>query len=69
MEKHEFRKDCAISTQEKWELQKPGKVKINFDKIALNFENLVPNTTSIQSFHSFQTFPELKFIFFWSTAG
>ena len=43
----------------------PGKTNINVDKIALNFENLVPNTTSFQLFHSFQTFPQLKIIFYW----
>ena len=64
MEKHEFQKDCAISIQQKCELHKPGKANINFDEIALYFENLVPNTISIQSYHSLQTFPQLKFIFF-----
>ena len=43
----------------------PGKTNINVDKIALNFENLVPNTTSFQLFNSFQTFPQLKIIFYW----
>ena len=65
MEKHEFQKDCAISIQQKCELHKPGKANINFHEIVLNFENLVPNTTSIQLFNCFQTFPQLKFIFFW----
>ena len=40
-------KDCAISIQQKWKLHKPGRPNINFDEIALNFENHVPNTTSI----------------------
>ena len=53
MEKHEFQKDCAISIQQKCELHKPGKANKNFDEIALDFENLLSNTTSIQSFHSF----------------
>ena len=52
-EKHEFQKDCAISIQQKCELHKPGKANKNFDEIALDFENLLSNTTSIQSFHSF----------------
>ena len=43
----------------------PGKTNINVDKIALNFKNLVPNTTSFQLFNSIQTFPQLKIIFFW----
>ena len=64
-EKHEFQKDCAISIQQKCELHKPGKANINFDEIALNIENLVPNTTSTQLFNCFPTFPQLKFIFFW----
>ena len=52
-EKHEFQKDCAISIQQKCELRKLGKANINFHEIALDFENLLSNTTSIQSFHSF----------------
>ena len=40
-------KDCAISIQQKCKLHKPGRPNINFDEIALNFENHVPNTTSI----------------------
>ena len=47
-----------------WWVQ-PGKTIINVDKIALNFKNLVPNTTSFQLFNSIQTFPQLKIIFFW----
>ena len=57
-------KDCAISIQQKCKLHKPGRPNINFDEIALNFENHVPNTTSIQLFNCFQTFPQLKIIFF-----
>ena len=63
MEKHELWKDCTISIQQKCELHKPGKTNLNFDKIALNFENPVPNTTSIQLFNCFPTFPQLNSFF------
>ena len=59
----DFWNDCANSIQHKCELQKRGKTNNNFDKIALNLKNHVPNTTLIQPFHSFQTFLQLKIIF------
>ena len=34
-------------TLQKCELHKPGKANMNFDKIALKFQNHVPNTASI----------------------
>ena len=60
----ELREDCAISIRQQCELQKRGKTNNNFDKIALNLNNHVPNTTLIQPLHYFQTFPQLKIIFF-----
>ena len=61
----ELWKDCAIFNQQKLEFHKLERANINFVEINLNFQNFVPKTTSIQLFHYFQTFPQLKIIFFW----
>ena len=60
------RKDFAISIQQKCdEFHKLRRTNVNFDEIALNFKNLVPNTTSFQLFNYVHTFPQLKNIFLW----
>ena len=54
-----------ISIRQKFKFLKPCRTNKNFDEIALSFQNHFPNTISIQLFNSFQTFPQLKIIFFW----
>ena len=48
-----------------WWVYKLRRTNINFDKVALNSKNLIPNTTSFQLFNYVHTFPQLKNIFLW----